>query len=70
MRPYTSGLPKDFPSPVQGSGEIGLHPPPENPAQLVRPTENVKAAVEALKKLTFVEVVSLGPPHSASPPPP
>ena len=40
-----------------------LHPPPANEAQLIRPTPNVLAAIEAFKKLNFVEVVCLGAPR-------
>jgi hypothetical protein len=47
-------MPKDTPA------EVKLSPPPETPTEIMRPTPNVIAAVEAFKKLSFVEFISFG----------
>jgi len=51
--------PKDWPKAVQGEGTVKLYPPPEDPSEILRPTENVKATIEALSKLTMLEMFSL-----------
>jgi len=52
-------LPPDYPHKPKDLPEVKiLHPPPEEPTNIMRPNAKVKAAIAAFQDLTFVEFVS------------
>jgi len=53
-------LPPDFRKLPEDQQEVKMTPPPENSAQVIAPTPNVLAALELMKKMTFVEFIAFG----------